>query len=81
MLQLFLEKLPLVLAILGTVGSVILFLAFKHISYKVDDDLKKEVKERLRALEEERMKHVKKYSVHREIERRKAVDIPPDGKE
>lgn len=54
--------------------GLVSFFAFKYISEKRDSAFRKEAETILDALDAERIRHIKRYSVHQEIERRNKFD-------
>lgn len=74
MLEILLQPLPTYLGLLLPVAGLVSFFAFKCHSEKRDRAFRKEAETILDALDAERKRHIKKYSVHQEIERRNKFD-------
>ena len=74
MIEIFVHKLPVFLGLFFSACGLVCFFAFRHASDKRDEAFKREAEKLLDALDAERRKHAKMYSVHGEIERRNVFD-------
>lgn len=74
MIDFLLQKLPVYLGCLWLAVGLAWFFTFRYASGKRDKAFRQEAEKILDALDEDRRRHAKMYSTHREIERRNVFD-------
>jgi|GEM_PF-6439533 len=74
MIELLLQKLPVYLGFFLLAAGLAGLFAFRRSADKRDEAFKREAVKLLDALDAERRRHTKMYSIHREIERRNVFD-------
>lgn len=74
MIELLLQKLPVYLGFFLLAAGLAAFFAVRRTADKRDAAFKREAMKLLDALDAERRRHAKMYSVHREIERRNVFE-------